>query len=104
MEAQSELERLIEEQERDCSDTIRPEFYEQVPLTEGIANCIGMEMDGEIVSRLPRPPRGTLLVGSAPWHGTRGGYENHKCRCDKCRDANATRSRQVRQRRRKEAA
>ena len=24
----------------------------------------------------------------AAWHGTLGGYTNHKCRCDKCREAN----------------
>jgi hypothetical protein len=26
----------------------------------------------------------------APWHATAGGYNNHKCRCDRCRAAWAT--------------
>lgn len=24
-----------------------------------------------------------------PWHGTLGGYTNHACRCDDCREAHA---------------
>ena len=89
MEAQTELDQLIAEQQQDDTDTIKREFRGQVPFTNGIANCIGMDTDGEIVTYWPRPPKGTLLVGTAPWHGTYGGYKNHKCRCIPCKAANA---------------
>lgn len=26
-------------------------------------------------------------MSAEPWHGTTGGYTNHKCRCDDCRAA-----------------
>ena len=26
-------------------------------------------------------------LAAEPWHGTPGGYSNHKCRCPKCRAA-----------------
>lgn len=97
METQSELDRLMAEQRQDDTGTIKPEFRGQVPFTRGIANCIGIDTDGEIVTYWPRPPKGTLLVGSAPWHGTYGGYKNHKCRCVPCRAANAERARYRRQ-------
>lgn len=90
---------LIEQEE---PEIVKPEFREQVPFTDGMANCIGMELDGEIISRLPRPPRGSLLVGAAPWHGTRGGYQNHKCRCEPC--TGAQRSAVANYRERKRAA
>jgi len=32
---------------------------------------------------------------SEPWHGTAGGYSNHKCRCDRCRTAWAAMCRQM---------
>lgn len=35
-----------------------------------------------------------------PWHGTLGGYTNHDCRCEKCRDANTRYQKQRRQARR----
>lgn len=90
MDSQDELERLIAEQAADgASFTVKPEFREQVPFTDGIANLVGMQPDGEIVSFEPRPPKGTLLVGTATWHGTYGGYKNHRCRCEPCRGANA---------------
>ena len=71
----------------DDRETVRPEFRDQIPLTDGITNRIGMEIDGEIVSYEPRPPKGALLIGAAPWHGTRGGYQNYKCRCVPCTGA-----------------
>lgn len=85
---ETELDRLVAEQKADDTETIKPEFREQVPFTRGIANCIGVEFDGEIITLWPRPPKGTLLIGDAPWHGTRGGYTNHACRCMPCREAN----------------
>ena len=87
MEQQSELDRLIVEQRQDDTDTIRLEFPEQVPFTDGLANCIGIDTDGEIVTNWPRPPRGTLLVGSAAWHGTYYGYIRKECRCEPCTSA-----------------
>lgn len=38
------------------------------------------------------PGFGFVLTDTPPqssWHGTHGGYSNHKCRCTLCRDANA---------------
>ena len=38
------------------------------------------------------PGFGFVLTDTPPeasWHGTHGGYSNHKCRCTPCRDANA---------------
>lgn len=32
------------------------------------------------------------------WHGTLGGYTNHRCRCEKCRSANTARMREYRER------
>ena len=29
-----------------------------------------------------------LRILAEPWHGTHGGYSNHKCRCDPCTEAN----------------
>lgn len=85
-----ELQQLIAEQAADMqSYTIKPEYREQVPFTDSIANLVGVQPDGEIVSYEPRPKRGTLLVGTATWHGSRSGYVNHKCRCKPCTDANS---------------
>jgi hypothetical protein len=33
---------------------------------------------------------GICTMPLAPWHGTANGYNNHKCRCDACREAWAT--------------
>ena len=91
MEALSdELDRLVAEQQQDDTGVIKPEFPgTQVPLTETLANHIGMDADGEIVTFFPRPPKGVLLTGTAKWHGTYGGYKRYGCRCEPCRAANA---------------
>lgn len=81
------LEQLIAEQQADDTSVVKPEWPEQVPFTDGLANCIGMESDGEIVTNWPRPPRGTLLVGTAEWHGTYYGYTRMGCRKECCRAA-----------------
>ena len=75
---ETELERLVAQQTQDDNTTIRPEFPGwQVPFTNGLANCIGMVSDGEIVTFVPRPPKGVLLVarhmGSVAC-STYGGY------------------------------
>lgn len=95
---ETELDRLIAEQNRDDTDTISPEFRNQVPLTSGLANCVGYE-DGQIVTFYPRPPKGTLLIGTATYHGTRSGYKNHGCRCAPCKGANAAYIKEYRGRR-----
>lgn len=100
----TELELLIAEQAQDDTDVIKPEFRGQVPLTNGISNCIGMELDGEIIAHFPRPPKGSLLVGCAPWHGSAGGYRNHRCRCEPCTEAQRESMAEYRERRRTEAA
>lgn len=92
-----ELEALIAEQRSDDTDVIKPEFPEQVPFTSGLANCIGTDEDGEIVACWPRPPKGTLLVGTAIWHGTYYGYKRKKCRCQPCTGANREVARRQRQ-------
>lgn len=38
-------------------------------------------------------------MNDEPWHGTRGGYTNHHCRCDACRAALAQAVRVARARR-----
>lgn len=37
-------------------------------------------------------------MSAEPWHGTTGGYTNHACRCDDCREAKRERDREYRQR------
>ena len=92
----SEIEELIEEQQRDDTHRVKPEFRSQVPLTNGVANHIGIDQEGEIVTYWPRPPKGTLLVGHAAWHGTTGGYRNHGCRCNPCTEAQSKAVREYR--------
>ena len=94
---QAELEQLVAEQEQDDTGRVKPEFPWQVPFTDGLANCVGIDMNGEIETHWPRPPKGTLLVGTASWHGTRGGYNNHKCRCEPCTTAHKQYRRKRRQ-------
>lgn len=68
--AVSELDRLIAEQARDAR-SFRVFRSGDVSL-----DAIG---DGA-------PARLTVLV-SDPVHGTPNGYGNHRCRCDRCREA-----------------
>lgn len=45
----------------------------------------------ESLTEINSGPGGILVGGSASrlesWHGTRGGYTHHKCRCSECRAA-----------------
>lgn len=91
---------LLDEQTADDTDGMKPEFRKQTPLTGDIENRIGMEINGEIVSYEPRPPRGSVLIGTAPWHGSTTGYRNHRCRCAPCRAAQRSALAEYRARRR----
>lgn len=86
MEPQTELERLIAEQKADDTYSVKSEFRNTIPL-EDIDSLLGMEPDGEIVS-FERHPKGSVLVGTASWHGTSGGYTRNGCRCPACTQAN----------------
>lgn len=92
----TELEQLIEEQQADDTEVVKPEFRGQVPFTDGISNRIGMWQDGEIESFESRPPKGTLLIGTAAYHGTYAGYTRNGCRCKPCTAANTEYRRQRR--------
>lgn len=100
----TELEALIAEQEADDTYAVSPE-RNVMPFTDGIANSIGMQLDGELVSfeHLNRP-HGLVLREPATYHGTDGGYTNNRCRCVPCRDAHSAALRSYRLRRREQAA
>lgn len=36
----------------------------------------------------PKAPAVFVVPGEEPWHGRPSGYQNYKCRCDRCRKAN----------------
>lgn len=100
LQERAEIDRLVEEQLRDDTYQIAPEVRDMVPFDEGLHNRIGVTLEGEIEwfdhVALGRVQHGKVLVGTASWHGTFGGYTNHKCRCCKCKGANATHQRKVR--------
>jgi len=101
-----ELEALIAEQARDDTPFQRQERWLEgrsvpldAPLEEGtLAAVIGVEYaelgadETRVVDFLQRP-RGSVLTEGATYHGTLDGYNNHRCRCPRCRGANAERSR-----------
>ena len=76
---------------------------------DGTTKCIGewAEVLGvrytTLWKRLQRMPADKALVSGSimpKWkHGSRAGYETHKCKCSECREANATRHRKARARR-----
>lgn len=59
-----------------------------------VEDFVGVDLEGEIVSFLPRPEESVFGVSLA--HGTRSTYENLRCRCLACRAANAAYRRQRR--------
>jgi hypothetical protein len=85
LEERRQLDRLIEEQEKDDSGVIYPEASDQVSLS-GLENSLAVDEDGELIDLRPRD-RGTVLVGGADWHGTIYGYARRKCKCLRCRGA-----------------
>lgn len=86
-EGQVELSELIAEQKADDTHQIMPEFSGSVPL-DSIEEHLGVTPDGERADFLPRQ-RGTVLSGTASWHGTNHGYTRQKCRCSRCRAAHS---------------
>lgn len=102
LEEQLELERLIEEQEKDDSNVIYGEKgHEHDVSIDGLENHLVQNEDGEPEVLSPPHPvpsgmgptghgaprgrvKGTILIGSAAYHGTLAGYTKHRCRCERC--------------------
>lgn len=55
--------------------------------------------DGDELVRIRRQPEPT---GEETWHGTGGGYNYHKCRCDRCSEAQRVINRAYNQRKKEE--
>jgi hypothetical protein len=94
MTREEELELLIAEQAADDTYHIRqPEgvlsLQSAAPAAfEGtIEDYIGVDETGSLVSFLPRVEESLFSVGFV--HGTLTAYKKRKCRCTKCRAANA---------------
>lgn len=99
LQERAEIDRLVEEQRKDDTSFISTEFpVDTVPI-ETLVDSLSLTEDGEIAYVGSRE-KGTILIGTAPWHGTTSGYVNHKCRCQPCKTAQATRVRKQRARRR----
>ena len=87
LQERAEIDRLVEEQQRDDTDYQAPEFASVIPL-DSIEDQLGVQED-EIVF-VGKRERGSVLIGGATWHGTLAGYAKQKCRCRPCKDAKAT--------------
>jgi hypothetical protein len=99
MTPDEELELLIAEQQADDVYFVRKPLGEislEAPAPGGfegsVSDYIGLEFDfdafdpdasGEVVSYLPRSEESLFAVGFP--HGTFNAYNNHKCRCTKCK-------------------
>jgi len=97
LQERAEIDRLVEEQLKDDTDFIEPQFPNTVS-TDVLDDLLGITGDGEVIS-FKRAERGSILTGAASWHGSTSGYVNHKCRCRPCKDAQAARIRKQRERR-----
>lgn len=88
MTREEELARLVAEQEADDTPMCAPERAGDTSFqaNPGLANMLAYDEAGEPISFV-KHEKGTILVGGADWHGTTGGYNNHKCRCDRCTQA-----------------
>lgn len=107
----TELDDLIEEQQRDDTHFVRPE--QQNVSLETVGECIGASdtyfsgtedehysyghEQGGIHSFL-RPQKGSVLVEGASWHGTVYGARNKKCKCARCVEAGKLYQRKLRER------
>lgn len=96
LQERDEINRLVEEQRKDDTNLVQTEFsgLNTVPI-ETLADSLAVTPDGGIVMFGQRE-KGTVLVGSAPYHGTISGYVNHKCKCVRCKGAHAARVRRQR--------
>jgi hypothetical protein len=98
MTEEVELELLIQEQQVDDTDFVRPQeglrvvsFDSPAPLIgmhtshaeDAVANFVSVNEDGEIVSFLPRSAESVFLVSFK--HSTFDAYNNHGCRCRQCK-------------------
>jgi len=97
LQERAEIDRLLEEQQRDDRDYQAPEFPNTIPL-DSVEDRLGTQ-DGEIVFARSNE-RGSVLVAGATWHGTLFGYRRQKCKCQECKDAASTYQRKYRQRKR----
>lgn len=102
MTREEELERLIAEQAADDTYVIRGES--STVNIDSVSNFLTTD-DGGVVCNIP-PRRGTILKPpireDEPWHGTFDGYNNHRCRCARCRAFKAQKQREWRERKRSE--
>lgn len=95
LQERAEIDRLVDEQLKDDTYFIPTEFpVDTVPI-ESLSETLAQTEDGEIIHLASRE-KGTVLVGTAPYHGTVSGYVNHKCKCGRCKGAQAARVRRQR--------
>jgi hypothetical protein len=101
LQEQAEIDRLIEEQQREDKDYQAPEFPNTVPL-DSVEDRLGTQAEELIF--VGSNERGSVLghqarVVNASWHGTLAGYARQKCKCRPCRDAKAAYERKRRAKR-----
>ena len=96
LQERAEIDRLVEEQRKDDTNFISPEFttLDTVPI-ETLEDFLAIGPEGELV-RFNQREKGTVLVGTAAYHGTASGYVHHKCKCVRCKSAHAARIRKQR--------
>ncbi len=98
LEERRQMDVLIAEQDQDDRTVmVAPEFPDAIPY-EALDNFLGVMANGEVIS-FRKPEKGTILTGTAPWHGTIRGYKVHGCRRACCRDAQAKHQAEYRRRR-----
>lgn len=116
LEEQLELERLIAEQEKDDSGV---EFNHESGHRDDVSleavgdsayvvdtYFAGTEDEHSSYDEEIRPAieRGSVLSGSASWHGTITGYRKHGCRCVRCKEAQRVHQSEWRRKKRETAA
>jgi hypothetical protein len=89
LEEHQALDRLIAEQEADDTSVVFGESGHENDITiHGLEDRLTTDDEGEAVYLAPRE-RGTILTGTATWHGTIYGYKRKLCKCARCTAANA---------------
>jgi hypothetical protein len=94
----AELERLIEEQEKDDTTLVSPEFRDMVSLSGTAADFIATDEGGDVMDFLPRR-RGDILITKK--HGTNICYLRG-CRRPECTNAHRIAVNEYRARKRAE--